>query len=313
MAIFSPAWLRHRKLFKCNYIKVTLDLQKTARDRMDYMSEYILEIDSATKEYRSEQATFVALKGVSIKIKKGEFVAITGPSGSGKSTLLHLLGCLDVPSSGEVYLDSVPISKMSPDDLAVARNKKIGFVFQAFNLSSTLTVFRNVELPLMIAEMDDERRAPIVRECLSIVGLSSKENSMPSQLSGGERQRVAIARALANQPEMILADEPTGNLDSKSGKDVMDFIADLWEQRGITVVIVTHEPVVAAYSQRVVHIRDGRVESETLQKPTRAKDGDHIKVKEFEDARAEEPAVQKPAGQKAGKSRLKEFEDARGA
>ncbi len=276
---------------------------------MNDMSEYILEIDSATKEYRSEGATFVALKGISIKIKKGEFVAITGPSGSGKSTLLHLLGCLDVPSSGEVYLDSVPISKMSSDDLAVARNKKIGFVFQAFNLSSTLSVFRNVELPLMISEMDDERRAPIVKECLSIVGLSSKEKSMPSQLSGGERQRVAIARALANQPEMILADEPTGNLDSKSGKDVMDFLADLWQERGITVVIVTHEPVVAAYSERVVHIRDGKIESETLQKPTRAKDGDHIKVKEFEDARA----VPKPAGQKGGKSKVKEFEDARGA
>ncbi len=249
------------------------------------MSEYIIEIDSATKEYKSEGATFVALKGITIRIRKGEFVSIVGPSGSGKSTLLHLLGCLDIPSSGEVYLDSMAISKMSPDDLAVARNRKIGFVFQAFNLSPTLSVFKNVELPLMIGDMDESRRAPIVRECLSIVGLSDKEKSMPSQLSGGERQRVAIARALANKPEMILADEPTGNLDSKSGKDVMDFLASLWEERGITVVIVTHEPVVAAYSQRVVHIRDGKIEKETLQKPTRAKGGDHIKLKEFESAR----------------------------
>jgi putative ABC transport system ATP-binding protein len=252
---------------------------------MNGMSEYILEIDSATKEYRSEGATFTALKGISVRIKKGEFVSIVGPSGSGKSTLLHLLGCLDIPSSGEVYLDGMAISKMNSDDLAVARNRKIGFVFQAFNLSPTLTVFKNVELPLMIGEMDEDRRAPIVRECLSIVGLSDKERSMPSQLSGGERQRVAIARALANRPEMILADEPTGNLDSKSGKDVMDFIASLWKERGITVVIVTHEPVVAAYSQRVVHIRDGKIEKETMQKPRRAKDGEHIKLKEFESVR----------------------------
>jgi len=246
------------------------------------MAEHIIEIESATKEYVSDHSSFTALKGVSLTIRKGEFVSIVGPSGSGKSTLLHLLGCLDAPTSGEIYLDGVAISKMSGDELAEARNRKIGFVFQAFNLSPTLTVFKNVELPLMIGEMDDDKRGEIVRKCLSVVGLLDKINNQPSQLSGGERQRVAIARALANDPQMILADEPTGNLDSKSGKDVMDFLSMLWKEHGITVVIVTHEPVVAAYSQRVVYIRDGRIEKETLQKPKKAKEGDHIKMKEHE-------------------------------
>jgi putative ABC transport system ATP-binding protein len=219
------------------------------------------------------------LKNVSLKVKKGEFVSIVGPSGSGKSTLLHMLGCLDVPTSGEVYLDGMAISKMGADELAEARNRKIGFVFQAFNLSSTLTVAKNVELPLMISEADEKGRAKVVDDCLSIVGLSDKHNSKPSQLSGGERQRVAIARALANNPEMILADEPTGNLDSKSGKDVMDFLSGLREKKGITIIIVTHEPVVAAYTERTIHIRDGRIEKETTQKPRTAKDGENIKVK----------------------------------
>lgn len=244
------------------------------------MGDTTVEIKEATKEYVSEGNRFQALKGVSLRIRKGEFVSIVGPSGSGKSTLLHLLGCLDTPTSGEVFLDGVPISGMSPDELAEARNRKIGFVFQAFNLAPTLTVFKNVELPLMISEMEEGEREPIVRKCLSIVGLTSKINSKPSQLSGGERQRVAIARALANSPEMILADEPTGNLDSKSGKDVMDFLSDLWKDHGLTIVMVTHEPVVAAYSERTIHIRDGRIENETLHKPQRAA-GESLKIKEL--------------------------------
>jgi putative ABC transport system ATP-binding protein len=243
------------------------------------MSEFVLEIEKATKEYTIGNTHFQALKGVSLKIKKGEFVSIVGPSGSGKSTLLHLLGCLDVPTSGEVYLDSVPVSKMTEDQLAEARNKTIGFVFQAFNLAPTLTVFKNVELPLIIREMGETEREAIATERLAAVGLSPKHDNMPSQLSGGEKQRVAIARALANDPLMILADEPTGNLDSQSGKDVMDFLSKLWSEKGITVVIVTHEPVVAAYSQRVIHLRDGLIEKETLQKPRIAKSGDEIKVK----------------------------------
>jgi putative ABC transport system ATP-binding protein len=244
------------------------------------MPQTMISIENATKEYRSDGNRFLALKGVSLDIKKGEFVSIVGPSGSGKSTMLHLLGCLDTPTSGEVYLDGAPISRMGGDELAEARNRKIGFVFQAFNLASTLTVFKNVELPLMICEMDEEQRGAIVREKLAVVGLTSKMANKPSQLSGGEKQRVAIARALANSPEMILADEPTGNLDSKSGKDVMDFLSVLWRVHGITVVIVTHEPVVASYSQRVVHIRDGKIEKETLQKPRVPTDGGNIKLKE---------------------------------
>ncbi len=244
------------------------------------MGDTIIEIENAVKEYDTDGTRFQALKGISLKIKKGSFVSIVGPSGSGKSTLLHLLGCLDVPTSGEVYLDGVAISQMGGDELAMARNRKIGFVFQAFNLAPTLSVFKNVELPLMISEMEDEKRQPIVERCLSIVGLSSKVHNLPSQLSGGERQRVAIARAIANSPEMILADEPTGNLDSRSGKDVMDFLSGLWKDHGLTVVIVTHEPVVAAYSERTIYIRDGRVEKETTQKPKIA-DGNEIKLKEL--------------------------------
>ncbi len=244
------------------------------------MGDSIIEIQDAVKEYDTDGTRFQALKGISLKIKKGSFVSIVGPSGSGKSTLLHLLGCLDVPTSGEVFLDGVAISGMSGDDLAAARNRKIGFVFQAFNLAPTLNVFKNVELPLMISEMEEEEREPIVKRCLSIVGLSAKVHNLPSQLSGGERQRVAIARAIANSPEMILADEPTGNLDSRSGKDVMDFLSGLWKDHGLTVVIVTHEPVVAAYSERTIHIRDGKVEKETTQKPKIA-EGSEIKLKEL--------------------------------
>ena len=240
----------------------------------------ILELRDVVKEYKTGKTGFRALRDVNLRIRKGEFVSIVGPSGSGKSTLLHLLGCLDVPSSGEVYLDGMAISKMGADELAEARNRKIGFVFQAFNLASTLTVSRNVELPLMIREMDERRREAIVKECLATMGMSSKYDNKPSQLSGGEKQRAAIARALANSPEMILADEPTGNLDSKSGKDVMDFLSRLWKKQGITVVIVTHEPVVAAYSERVIHIRDGKIERETKQKPRVAEDWENIKIKE---------------------------------
>ena len=242
-------------------------------------SESIIEIENATKEYFSGQTSFKALKGVSLKIKKGEFVSIVGPSGSGKSTLLHLLGCLDVPSSGEIYLDGSPISKMKEDELANARNKKIGFVFQAFNLAPTLNVFKNVELPLIIGEIEESQRNKIVREKLAIVGLSNKENNKTSQLSGGEKQRVAIARALANGPQIILADEPTGNLDSKTGGDIMDFLFSLWKEEQLTIILVTHEPVVASYSQRIIHIRDGKVEKETFQKPRNSGTVVDIKLK----------------------------------
>ncbi len=243
------------------------------------MDKHILVIENATKEYGTGTATFRALKGASLKIKKGEFVSIIGPSGSGKSTLLHLLGCLDKPTSGEVYLEGKAVSKMDDDQLAEARNSKLGFVFQAFNLSPTLSVLRNVSLPLMIGGTDDDITAKRAKELLAMVGLSDKLDSKPSQLSGGEKQRVAIARALANNPEIILADEPTGNLDSKSGRDVMHFLSELWKKHKVTVIIVTHEPVVAAYTERVIHIRDGQIEKDTRQVPKVPGNGDNIKMK----------------------------------
>lgn len=246
------------------------------------MSENTIELVDATKDYITGGVTFKALRGISLKVRKGEFVSIVGPSGSGKSTLLHLLGCLDIPTSGEVYLDGTPVFKMTPDELADARNRKIGFVFQAFNLASTLSAAKNVELPLMIREIDEAERAARVEKALAIVGLSGKANNKSNQLSGGEKQRVAIARAIVTDPEMILADEPTGNLDSHSGKEIMDFLARLWRDKGITIIIVTHEPVVASYSERTIHIRDGGIEKETRQKPRAITDNSdfNIKVKE---------------------------------
>jgi putative ABC transport system ATP-binding protein len=243
------------------------------------MGEYILVVENVTKEYSDGQTRFQALKDANLKIKKGEFVSIIGPSGSGKSTLLHMLGCLDKPTSGEVYLDGVPLSKMNDDQLAEARNSTIGFVFQAFNLSPTLTVFKNVCLPLMIRDADESELSSRVKELLESVGLSQKMYKKPSQLSGGERQRVAIVRALANKPQVILADEPTGNLDSKSGKDVMDILSELWSKHGVTVIIVTHEPLVAAYTERVIHIRDGKIEKDIQQKPKIPMDHINLKLK----------------------------------
>jgi putative ABC transport system ATP-binding protein len=240
------------------------------------MAKTILSMAGVSKEYDGE-TPFQALRDVSFSIREGEFVSIVGPSGSGKSTLLHLLGCLDNPTRGEVSIDGVPVSRLRDDSLAEIRGDKIGFVFQAFNLAPTLNVFKNVELPLIIRGMVAQERSVEVMRLLSLVGLSSKAHNMPSQLSGGEKQRVAIARALANSPRILLADEPTGNLDSKSGKDVMDLFARLWEG-GMTVVVITHEPQVAAYGGRVLHIRDGKIESDVSQKPKRA-DGDKLKLK----------------------------------
>ena len=242
------------------------------------MEKTVLKLHNVVKEYAMEKSTFQALRGVSLEIRRGEFVSIVGPSGSGKSTLLHMLGCLDTPTSGEIYLDGTQVSKMRDDELAAARNRTIGFVFQAFNLSPTLSVFKNVELPLIIRGMDEKERAKIAMSRLETVGLRSKAGNMPSQLSGGEKQRVAIARALATDPQIILADEPTGNLDSKSGQEVMDFIAGLWKHRKLTVIIVTHEPMVAAYAERKISIRDGKVEKDARQAPSGSRHAD-IKVK----------------------------------
>jgi putative ABC transport system ATP-binding protein len=240
------------------------------------MKKKVLKLVNVNKEYDGS-TPFQALCDLSLEIEEGEFVAIVGPSGSGKSTLLHILGCLDKPTSGEMYLDDVRVSTLGDDALADIRRDKIGFVFQAFNLASTLNVFQNVELPLMIRDVDAGERKKTVSRLLGIVGLQDKARNMAPQLSGGEKQRVAVARALANDPSILLADEPTGNLDSKSGKDVMDLFAKLWSEEGMTVILITHEPQVAAYGNRILYLRDGRIEKDSPNKPRKV---EGIKLKE---------------------------------
>jgi putative ABC transport system ATP-binding protein len=238
----------------------------------------VLELRDITKEYRTGKTAFRALDNVSLTINEGEFVSIMGPSGSGKSTLLHFLGFLDRPTKGEAYIEGMPLSGMGSDDLADVRNNRIGFVFQSFNLAPTMSVAKNVELPLIISGKSRKERKERVSELLETVGLLDKRDSLPSQLSGGEKQRTAMARALAQNPRIILADEPTGNLDSKSGKEILDRLHYLWKTHGMTIVMITHEPVVAAYAERTIYIRDGKIEADKKQKPRKAKIHE-IKVK----------------------------------
>jgi len=200
-----------------------------------------------------------ALNGVDLTIEAGEFVAIMGPSGSGKSTLMHIIGCLDSPTSGEYHLDGVLVSQMAKDDLASIRNSKIGFVFQSFNLLPHLNILKNVELPLMYAGESLRERSRKAREILASVGLSDRLRHKPSELSGGQRQRVAIARAIVNNPAILLADEPTGNLDSQAGGDILEIFTQLHSQ-GNTVIIVTHDKAVAQRAGRIIRIMDGRIE-----------------------------------------------------
>jgi ABC-type lipoprotein export system ATPase subunit len=225
---------------------------------MSSLGDAMLRMENVTKIYDGD-IPFKALDNVSIEIKRGEILSIIGPSGSGKSTLLHLLGFLDKPTTGEIYLEGRRVSQMSEDELALVRRDTIGFVFQAFNLAPTLNVFKNVELPLIIRGMKPESRKPIVERLLAAVRLSEKAYNMPSQLSGGQKQRVAIARALANNPKILLADEPTGNLDSKSSDEVVHFILNLCKERSITVIFVTHDPRIAMHTNRQIHIMDGRI------------------------------------------------------
>jgi len=218
----------------------------------------MIKLENVRKIYQLGETQVQALRGLDIEIKEGEFIAIMGPSGSGKSTLLHLLGCLDVPTDGKVQLGEVELADLDEDTLAQIRGKKIGFVFQTFNLIPTLTALENVELPLFfqgVPRREQQRRA---QELLEKVGLGDRVHHKPSQLSGGERQRVAIARALANDPEIILADEPTGNLDSESGKAVLELLKQL-NREGRTIILVTHNPEAAAYADRIVRIKDGKI------------------------------------------------------
>lgn len=218
----------------------------------------ILRIDNISREYKMDGVTFQALKNISLSIKKGEFVAIMGPSGSGKSTLMHIIGCLDRPSSGHVYIEGKDIAQANDKELAQIRNTHIGFVFQQFNLLRKTSAVTNVELPLVYARVAPRTRRERAIELLNEVGLSEKINNFPSQLSGGQQQRVAIARALVTNPSIVLADEPTGNLDSKSGKDIMDIFENL-HSHGRTIVLVTHDEQVANHAKRIIRIADGEI------------------------------------------------------
>lgn len=202
-----------------------------------------------------------ALDGVSVEIDEGEFTAIMGPSGSGKSTLMNILGCLDRPSSGSYLLDGQEVASLSDDQLAKTRNKKIGFVFQNFNLLARMTAHHNVALPLVYSGITNKERHDRASEALTLVGLGNRMFHRPNELSGGQRQRVAIARALVNQPTIILADEPTGNLDSKSGEEIMDIFHEL-NRQGRTIIVVTHEPDIAAHARRVITVKDGKILSD---------------------------------------------------
>jgi putative ABC transport system ATP-binding protein len=217
----------------------------------------MIEIENITKVYQMGETEVRALDGVSLKIEDGEWVAITGPSGSGKSTLMAILGCLDSPTSGSYKLDGIDVAQMRDDQLAAVRNKKIGFVFQQFNLLSRTSALENVALPLLYATGNHQRDRATA--ALKAVGLSDRMGHRPNELSGGQQQRVAIARALVTEPTIVLADEPTGNLDSKTGKEIMALFAELHQTRGLTVIFVTHDPTIAANAQRVIHIQDGMI------------------------------------------------------
>ncbi len=222
------------------------------------LDDAVLEARSVTKSYILDEIEVSALRGVDLQVCRGEMLAIMGPSGSGKSTLMHIVGLLDHPTSGTVTIDGVDVSNMDANQLAAVRNKRIGFVFQSFNLLARTTAQSNVELPLIYAGVSGSERARRAREALERVGLGNRLGHMPNQLSGGQQQRVAIARALVTEPSIVLADEPTGNLDSRSGVEVMAMLQELNAQ-GITVVVVTHDAHIARHAQRVAHVQDGRI------------------------------------------------------
>jgi putative ABC transport system ATP-binding protein len=222
----------------------------------------LIDVRNLHKIYSLGETTVHALDDVSLEIERGSFVAIMGPSGSGKSTFVNLLGCLDRPTSGRYFLDGVPMESLDRDQLAEIRNQKVGFIFQTFNLLPRVGAQENVELPLLYTGKDVPDAAQRARGALAAVGLEGREDSLPSQLSGGQQQRVAIARALVNNPEILLADEPTGQLDSRTGDEIMKIFQRLNHDRGITILLITHSDEIAAYADRIVRFRDGRVVSD---------------------------------------------------
>lgn len=218
--------------------------------------EKMIRIESLNKIYKNGSVEVHALNDVNMEVSRGEFLAVMGHSGSGKSTLMNIIGCLDRPSSGKYFLDGIEIDKQSPDELSLIRNKKIGFVFQAFNLIPRTNVLSNVELPMIYAKVKSKQRSERALELLEKVGLKDRINHMPNELSGGQMQRAAIARALANNPPIILADEPTGNLDTNSSEEIMKIFKDL-NREGTSIIVVTHEPEVAKYADRIIVFKDG--------------------------------------------------------
>lgn len=228
------------------------------------MSDNVIEIRQIIRDFKLGSETVHVLKGIDLDIKRGEYVAIMGPSGSGKSTLMNLLGCLDTPTSGSYNLNGNDVSQMSDDELAEIRNTEIGFVFQTFNLLPRTTALDNVALPMIYAGASKKEREERATEVLNDVGLSDRMDHKPNQLSGGQRQRVAVGRALVNKPSIILADEPTGNLDTKTGTEIMGLFDDI-HAAGNTVIMVTHEEEVAAHAKRIIRLRDGMIESDTYQ------------------------------------------------
>ena len=228
------------------------------------MDEHLIKVQDLTKVYGKGEVTVAALDGVNLHIAEGEFVAIMGPSGSGKSTLMNILGCLDRPTQGRYWLGGEDVSEMNKNQLAHIRNRKIGFIFQSFNLLARTSTLKNVILPLMYnghRQQSTVEQETLARQALEDVGLGDRMRHRPTELSGGQQQRVAIARALVNNPAIIMADEPTGNLDSKVGKEIMTLLLELNRKKGTTLIIITHDPTIAAQTGRVIHLRDGQVEA----------------------------------------------------
>jgi putative ABC transport system ATP-binding protein len=243
----------------------------------------VIEVKDLVKDYKLGQVPVHVLKGISFEIERGDFVSIMGPSGSGKSTLMNILGCLDKPTSGSYKLDGISVGELNRDQLAEIRNKKIGFVFQQFNLLARTSATENVELPLMYTDTPARERQDRAMKALLAVGLAGREDHQPSQLSGGQQQRVAIARSLVNDPKIILADEPTGALDSRTSIEIMAIFQRLNREDGITMIVVTHDPDVATYSNRNIHFKDGKLQlDERIAQPRDAK-------KDLEQLPAEKP------------------------